>query len=73
MSGTCQDCGKQTSRESRTRCRTCANQNMEKITWPSDQELLDLIAEKGVRGASRDLGTSHNAVWLRQKKIKLKN
>jgi hypothetical protein len=43
---------------------------MEKITWPSDDALMNLIGDKGVRGAARELGASHNAVWLRQKKIK---
>lgn len=70
MAGTCTECGNPTSRANRTRCRLCANKSMEKFDWPSDEELLKLIEENGVRGAARKLGTSHNAVWLRQKKIK---
>ena len=70
MFGKCTICGNDTSRASRSRCRDCANKSMEKITWPSDEALITLITERGIRGTARELGTSHNAVWLRQKRIK---
>ena len=52
-------------------CRSCANKNIKrktKISWPSDEQLLEMVRKSSKLQVSKELGVSETAVRKRLKK-----
>jgi 5-methylcytosine-specific restriction endonuclease McrA len=60
-------CGAEINRLAK-QCIKCSKQALEKITWPSDEELLDLASKYSYLELSRQLGVSDNAIRHRLKR-----
>lgn len=65
----CQDCNTVCSRKA-LRCKSCAAKanNPTKISWPSNEQLLEFLKQKPFSILARELGVSDNAIRKRLKK-----
>ena len=46
-------------------CRQCAYKELEKINWPTKEELVEHLKTKSFRQLGRELGVSDNAIRTR--------
>jgi len=67
VSHVCQTCYRQKVSRVNLRCKSCAakEKNKSKIDWPSNDDLLRLIAETNFCEAGRRLGVTDNAIRKR--------
>ena len=63
---TCIDCGSSISRNCK-RCKKCYHKSIEKIVWPTDEEILKMVNETSFLATGRKIGVSDNAVRKRLK------
>ena len=70
--GACHDCGATIRRTSR-RCKRCSAHKREKIAWPTDEVLLEMVEASSCYRVSIDLGVSNNAVKKRLDRIRNKD
>lgn len=66
--GNCIDCGAEIWHTS-TRCRKCYGKSLEKIDWPKDNVLIDMLRNSTQTGVAEKLGVSTTALRKRAKKI----
>lgn len=66
----CTDCSRRVTGRSK-RCRECYIASIKpiyKIDWPSNEEIVTAVAEKGFAAVGRELGVSGNAIRKRLKR-----
>lgn len=67
---TCVDCQIEIDKKA-IRCVKCHNKKQEKIDWPKDEDLLDMLKDSSYLAVSRKLGVSDNAIRKRLRNRKL--
>ncbi|NDB82601.1 MAG: HNH endonuclease [Alphaproteobacteria bacterium] len=65
----CQLCNKKLHNKKSIRCRRCTNlNNRTKITWPENNQLLELLRSTTMESLAKSLGVSSNAIRTRLKR-----
>lgn len=64
----CVDCGVKITNRA-TRCHKCAS-TRERIAWPPDDDLLQMVEETNIHQVSKRLGVAYNSLKKKLKRIK---